>query len=208
MANNRHHLFGKQRPALGNGVGLAQFGLGLLQGQFRSSFFLQQGFSLLVGIEQLTLVLVTVGGAEQRQVIHHAVGLLAPVGVEQDRDFVPVAMTDVELHLGDAAMHTQHRRQVRLVKNPPAHGQQVLETPAQQLGRSKAQPVAQARVDVQDRPIFLGHRQGTRRAVKQRVNGHRQPPKGPGTGPSPLHTPGGRSYAGNGRHSRPGNKCC
>ena len=60
--------------------------------------------------------------------------MLAAQRVQHHRHRVAVAVHELELDLGDRALHLQQRRPVRLVEDAPAHGEQVLEpAPADQV---------------------------------------------------------------------------
>ncbi|WP_087671230.1 hypothetical protein [Caballeronia humi] len=80
-------------------------------------FGLQRSFGLLSGPEQLTLVFMAVSHDQQGEVVELIVAVALTCRVDDHWHDRPAAMDDVELHLGDGALHLQQRSPVCLMED-------------------------------------------------------------------------------------------
>ena len=142
---------------------------------------------LLAGAQQLPFVGAPVAGVEDGAA--HDRGPVARAGAhrggDQHRHPAAVGGGHVQRHLADRALHAQQRREVRLVVDPAADGEQVGEAAApDQVLAVLAEPAHQRRVDLDDGAVgqrgqvaaggvlvelfdggvLRGHRDGDRRA--------------------------------------------
>ena len=124
----------------------------------------QQGLCALLLDEELTLILAAVDGVKDRHVVEDRLALTAHDGVDQRRQRPPATADEIELHLGDRPLHLQQRQPVRLVEDLAAHGEEILQSLAAQLGRAEAQPGAQGAVHREDGTV-ASRRQETARSV-------------------------------------------
>jgi hypothetical protein len=112
------------------------------------------------------------------------------------RDPAPVLVQQLELDLRDRALDLQQRRPVRLVEDPPAHGQELgdLER-VLELVALAADPSAQRVVDAQDPAVDGGQEEPAWRRVVQRARGRQR------------RLVGGRAALHRQRSSAPRNSC-
>ncbi len=115
--------------------------------------------------DQLALVAPPVGGVEDRRADQARLALVVVLehGVDERRHARAVGADDVHRDLAHGALHAQQRRVVRLVVEPPADAQEVLEAPqADELLAAVAGPLQERPVDADDQAV------GVRRQVPAR----------------------------------------
>jgi hypothetical protein len=108
------------------------------------------------GRQQLTLVELALGRVEDRRAndLGRSLGVSHEHGVDEHGEAVAVRADDVDGDLADRALQPQHRRIVRLVVDPTAHAEQVLEAlDAHELLALIARPLEERRVDPEERPV-------------------------------------------------------
>jgi hypothetical protein len=104
--------------------------------------------STLSGPHQLAFVLVAITGDVSGDLVHDHPALGPAQRVHHDGDGGPGAIDDLQLHLGDRALHLQQRRPVRLMEDAAADGEQILKSAlADQLFGGIAEPLAEEAVD-------------------------------------------------------------
>jgi hypothetical protein len=106
--------------------------------------------------QQLALVQLALGGVEDHRPHHSggALGAREQDGVDQDRQPVAARRHDVDSDLADGALEPQHRRVVRLVVDPAARAEQVLEPlDADELLAPVPRPAQERRVHPDEHPF-------------------------------------------------------
>ena len=93
----------------------------------RAPFLQHQFVCPLARSDQLALVLVALFGNRDRDFVVAAGLADATNRVQHHRNSSAVLVTHFELDLGQRPLHLQRRQPVRLVEDPPAHGEELLQ---------------------------------------------------------------------------------
>ncbi len=125
---------------------------------------------LLAAPQQFLLVGAAVGGVEDGGTDQQRLAAGAVLDHGRDQHGQPAAALPPHLQ-GDTAqlaLHAQQRREVRLVVQPPADGEQVREAPVAHHGLAlQAEPVQQRRVDLGDGAVHHRGQIAARRRLVQ-----------------------------------------
>jgi hypothetical protein len=162
VAHDADHLLGHEHAVPRAGVEARRLG--------------DELFQPLPGVHELALVLVPVARDEGGDVVNDGALLGTANRIEHHRDRGAVAVHDVELHLGDGALHLQQRGPVRLVEDAPTHGEQLREPPApDEVAGLVADPLTEGPVDAEEGPVVRRLQQTARGGVehRERVRGCR-----------------------------------
>ena len=126
--------------------------------------------SVAAGLEQLLFVATPVAGQEDRdpQAGRLTVGTETDCGVDEDRHPLALGVAQLERDLADRSLHAQQRREVRLVVDPSAGGQQLLEaTTVDQFLAAEPDELADGLIGRLDDPGEIGGQQSARRVLEE-----------------------------------------
>lgn len=130
----------------------------------------QQLLGSLAGGEQFALIAMPVPCHEDGQVVIRLPFVLAAYSVHEDRQVVALLVDQIQLHLGDGALHPHQRRPMGVVANAAARCQQILDPPvAYQFLRRIAGPTTERLVHLPDRAVGVGQQQGARGLGEKRI---------------------------------------
>jgi hypothetical protein len=128
------------------------------------------GALAVAGGQQLALVALAIGCVERGRAHEQrgAAGIAAQHRVDEHRQPPAVGADDVDGDLAHRALHLQQRCVVRLVVDPPAGREQVLEPPAaDQVLAPVAGPGQERLVDLDDQPARQRRQVAARRVLVQ-----------------------------------------